>query len=253
MGLMKSLFERPKDIGFRFGFIAILLIMITAVFPAFISVGYDDPQISSFQGMFLTGMVGTLFFSTMLRQMSKTRAEDGIVFSPQNINKQFAVLMIGITAGIVMVVSNGLVYSTSNLVLSSVWGEINTKALYLGLLAGVSEELFFRGFIGTFMRIVSPNLIFAIVPSALIFALFHYFAYLELSAFVVLFVLGIILGLIHEFTNDIGAPMLAHVINNTFVMMPVVLAVLTDNVFIIVGLVAVFVFIVFARTSFRRK
>lgn len=253
MGFMKSLFERPKDIGFRFGFIAILLIMITAVFPAFISIGYDDPQISSFQSMFLTGMVGTLFFSVLLRQKTKTRHEDGIVFSPQNINKQFAVLMIGIIAGIVMVVLNGLVYGTANIVLGSVWGEINTKALYLCLLAGVSEELFFRGFIGTFMRIVSPNLIFAIVPSAAIFALFHYFAYWELSAFIVLFVLGIILGLIHELTNDIGASMLAHVVNNTFVMMPVVLAVLTDNVLIIVSVVVLFVFIVFARGTFRRR
>lgn len=248
----RRLMERPKNIGFRFGFIAILLVVITAVFPAFMSIGAYDPQIASFQGMFLTGMVGTLFFSVMLRGMSKTSSEGGIIFSPKNINKQLAVLVIGVVAGLVMIISNTTVYSGSNLLFGSIWGEINAQAFYLGMLAGVSEELFFRGFIGTFLRIVSPNLIFAIIPSAAIFALFHFFAYSEISAFIVLFVLGIILGLIHEFTNDIGAPMLAHIINNTFAMMPVVMAVLTDNVFIIVAVAVLFIGLSFYRTRRRR-
>ena len=253
MGMTKTLFERPKNIGFRFGFIALILVMITAIFPTFIGIGVVDPQIAAFQGMFLTGMVGTLFFSVMLRNATTTKAEGGIIFSPKNVNKQLGVLMVGIIAGLVMIISNSLIYTNTNILFGSVWGIIDAKSLYLGLLAGVSEELFFRGFIGTFLRLVSPSLILAIVPSAAIFALFHYFAYAEIGAFAVLFVLGIILGLVHEFTNDIGAPMLAHVLNNTFAMMPVVLAVLTNNA-IIVGFVAVlFIVISYGKTMVSRR
>ena len=253
MGMTKVLFERPKNIGFRFGFIALILVMITAVFPTFISIGVADPQILAFQGMFLTGMVGTLFFSVMLRNATTTKAEGGIIFSPKNINKQLGVLMVGIVAGLVMIISNSLIFTGSNIMFGSVWGIIDAKAFYLGMLAGVSEELFFRGFIGTFLRLVSPSLILAIVPSAAIFALFHYFAFHEISAFIVLFALGLILGLIHEFTNDIGAPMLAHVLNNTFAMMPMVIMVLTDNVFVIVIVVIVFIVISFGKSMVPRR
>lgn len=251
----KTLFERPKNVGFRFGFIAIVLIMITAVFPAFLIIGVDSPQISSFQGMFLTGLVGTMFFSFILRNMSKTTDATGLLITPQNISKQMGVLLVGVIAGIVMIIANSMIYNTTsnNIMFGSIWGTIDAQAFYLGMLAGVSEELFFRGFIGTFLRIVSPSLIFALIPSALIFSLFHYFAYQTLSAFVVLFALGLILGVVHEFTNDIGAPMLAHIINNTFAMMPMVIAILTDNVFIIVGIVVVFIVIAFGRSSFRRR
>ena len=252
-GILKTLFERPKDVGFRFGFIALILVMITASFPAFISIGLTDPQIISFQGMFLTGMVGTLFFSVMLKQTTTRKKEGGIIFSPQNVNKQLGVLMIGIIAGLIMIVMNSAIYTGSNIMFGSVWGTIDAKAFYLGMLAGVSEELFFRGFIGTFLRLVSPSLVLALVPSAAIFALFHYFAYNELSAFIVLFVLGIILGLIHEFTNDIGAPMLAHVLNNTFAMMPMVIAVVTNNVFIIVIVAVMFIVLSYVRVFTRRK
>ena len=249
-GILRALFERPKNIGFRFGFFALVLVMLTAVFPAFVSIGIDDPQIASFQGMFLTGLVGTLFFSVMLRNasQSKRNPDGGIVFSPQVVNKQLGVLMIGVLAGLVMIISNSLIYNGGNLLT----GAVSAKGLYLGMLAGVSEELFFRGFIGTFFRLVAPNLVMALVPSALIFALFHYFVYSELLAFIVLFVLGIILGLIHEFTNDIGAPMLAHVLNNTFAMMPSVLAVLTNNIFIIVGVAVLFIVLSFSK-GFARK
>ena len=247
MSIVERLMDRPKNVGFRFGFIAIVLVMIVAVLPSFIVLGVNDPQITNFQNMFLTGMIGTLFFSVMLRQSSKTKAEGGIIFSPQNITKQFAVVTIGITAGLLLVVMNGVMNQADNILFGSIWGQIDAQAFYLGMLAGVAEELFFRGFIGTFLRLVSPSLVLALLPSAAIFALFHYFAYAEVGAFVVLFALGLILGLIHEFTNDIGAPMLAHVLNNMFAMMPVVIAVLVDNMFIIIGVVVLFMVIAFRK------
>lgn len=254
MGITQSLFQRPKNVGFRIGFIAILLIVITAIMPAFILIGDYNPQLASFQTMFLTGLCGTVFFSVMLRQVSMRSRED-MMLSARTISKQVIVLVVGLIAGLIMIISNSFLYSSliQNPLLGSIWGNIDSQAFYLGMLAGVSEELFFRGFIGTFMRLVAPNLLLAIIPSAMIFALFHYFAYSELAAFIVLFVLGIILGLIHEFTNDIGAPMLAHVLNNTFAMMPAVIAVITQNTLIIVGIVAICTMVILFRVAGGRK
>lgn len=242
-GIWRALWEKPKNVGYRFGFLAILLVVITAVFPAFVSIGVVDVQIQAFQGLFLTGLVGTMFFSSMLMKSSQTRMSGQDMFGLQNINKQMAVLMVGVIAGLVMVILNASLHSTigGNVLLSSVWGEIDTKAFYLGMLAGVAEELFFRGFIGTFLRMVSPNLLVSVVATATIFSLFHWFAYSTDIAFIVLVVLGMILGLIHEFTNDIGAPMIAHVINNSFAMLPVVLLVITANVWL-VFIVAILIF-----------
>ena len=254
-GIFKALFEKPKDIGYRFGFIAILLIVITAMFPAFISIGASTPQLVSFQAMFLTGLVGSMFFAMMLRNMSKTRASGGDIFSAQNISKQIGVLMLAVMAGLVMIVANSALYGSmgGNVLLASTWGTIDPTAFYLGLLAGVSEELFFRGFLGTFLRIVSPNLMLAVITTAAIFSLFHWFAYQTFTAFVILFVLGIILGLIHEFTNDIGAPMLAHVLNNSFAMLPAVLLVIMANSGILILLVAIFVLVRVFRGVGRGK
>jgi len=230
-----SLWEKPKDVGYRFGFISILLIVITATFPVFVNIGGLDPQIIAFQGLFLTGLLGSMFFSHLLAKSAQTRRDTRDMFSIQNINKQMAVLMIGVVAGLVMVVLNVFLYGSSggNVLLSSVWGEIDAKVFYLGMLAGVAEELYFRGFLGTFLRLVSPSLLLSVVSTAVIFSLFHWFAYSTDIAFVILFVLGLILGFIHEFTNDIGAPMMAHVINNSFAMLPAVLLVVTANLWLV--------------------
>lgn len=243
-GLWKALFERPKDVGYRFGFLAILLIVITATFPAFVTIGIVDVQIQSFQAMFLTGLVGSVFFSHLLMKSSQTRRDTRDMLSLQNINKQMAVLMVAVIAGLVMVISNSFLgIAGGNVLLSSIWGEIDTKAFYLGMLAGVAEELFFRGFIGTFLRLVSPSLLISVVSTAMIFSLFHWFAYSTTIAFVILFVLGLILGFIHEFTNDIGAPMIAHTINNSFAMLPVVLLVITTNLWLVFG-VAILILVI---------
>ena len=78
-----------------------------------------------------------------------------------------------------------------------------------------------------------PALVFAIIPSALIFALFHFFTGASPTAFTILFMMGIVLGLLHELFNDIGVPMVAHIVNNVFAMMSTVIAILTGNILII--------------------
>lgn len=127
------------------------------------------------------------------------------------------------------------------------------EAIYLGLLAGVSEELFFRGFIQNLVRMFVPAFIFAVVPSAIIFTLYHTVAYQSEVSLLVIFVLGLFLGILHEMTNDIGVPMLAHVLNNIFSMFSVVVALITGSLVFILMAAGIAVLIYMIGVSRRRR
>jgi membrane protease YdiL (CAAX protease family) len=116
--------------------------------------------------------------------------------------------------------------------------------LYLGLLAGVAEELFFRGGIQALIRGATKEMpfspIIAIGSASIIFSVFHYWAYNgSMNAFVVMFVVGVVLGVLFEMTNDIGVPMLAHIVNNTFAMLPGVIAAISGSMTILVVFIVV--------------
>lgn len=224
--------DEPVNTGFRIGFIAILLISITFIFPTFIGIGYDSPMISNFVDMAIIGLLMTIVFSWALHNKSKKSTTDRwtpIEIGLKNLGKQGTVLMLGIAAGIVLVFVNYIAFAGSNLFLDIQAGTVDMEALYLGLLAGVAEELFFRGFIQTMIRIYAPGMIFAVVPAALIFTFYHYYRYQQPAVLFVVFVLGLFLGFLHEHSNDIGVPMLAHVVNNTYAMLPMVVALLFAN------------------------
>ena len=154
-----------------------------------------------------------------------------------SIAKQIQVLTAGVFGGAVLIATNIVTGGTLEALLGST---TQTDMLFFGLFAGVSEELFFRGFFQTFIRIYLPWLIFTIPISALVFALFHIFIFgVSITMLGVLFALGVVLGLLFEIYNDIGVPMIAHIINNLGAMSAVVLTVLTDNfVFVAVAIVA---------------
>jgi len=247
------LFEQQTDVGFRIGFVAILMISITAAFPAFVQIGGTDDHVQNFSNMFTYGLIMTIFFSWTLREMVKRRSKrremnemsGGIYLDPMNVYKQTMVVLVGISAGIIMVLVNIYINISghANVLLASAYGSIDPTAFYLGLLAGVSEELFFRGFLQTMFEIFFGGTMIARlaapVPAAIIFAWFHYFAYSDPVVFFVLFAIGLILGYLHSFSNDIGIPILAHVINNTFAMLGGVIAAVQGNMLMVVGLAAV--------------
>lgn len=237
VSVSKLLFERPTDTGSRFGFVSILLIAIAIVFPVFYGIGSLSPMVVAYTQLLLAGLVMSIFFSYMYGNITRTkRAPRGL--NAADVQKQFSVVYVGIIAGLVLVVANGLTNIGGNFLMGSAVGVGQEELIYLALLAGVAEELFFRGFIQTMIRIYVPSLIFAIVPSAIIFALFHFFANQSATAFVVLFLMGLILGLLHELFNDIGVSMIAHIVNNVFSMLATVVALITGNIFIIIGIVA---------------
>lgn len=242
----KILWEKPKNTGFRFGFVAMLLVSIALIYPSFMSIGYSDPQLLQWTVMLIIGLIMSIMFSSMLRGATQSRIDSGLTVV--TMSKQMAVVITGIVAGLVLVIVNGITGAGISFVASA-----SGHGLFYGLLAGVSEELFFRGFIQNMLRVYVPYLLFALIPSALIFALFHYFAYgLSPVALGVMFVLGLFLGLLHEIFNDVGVPMLAHVVNNTFAMLPVVLAAITGNIVWIVLLIGL-VIVSYTFAAVRRK
>ena len=127
--------------------------------------------------------------------------------------RQLQTITLGIIGGaalIMLQVVNGM--------LNTVFATTETSN-QLTILAAVSEELLFTmALFGSLMFIAQGrNLhwMWAAVPTALIFALFHFFAYgLAIHAIVILFIGGIILRWTYVASRDIGAPMIAHMINN---------------------------------------
>lgn len=234
MSILSKLFEKPKNTGFRFGFVSILLIGIALIYPSFMNLGYSDPQLQHWSFMLIIGLVMSTMFTSALRNQSMT-IDTGM--SGDAVWKQMRVVLFGVIAGFGLVATQIL----TNVGLGVIEGS-TANGFFMGVLAGVSEELFFRGFVQTMIRIYVPFLIMAVIPSAFIFALFHYFAYgLALNALVILFFLGIFLGLLHEIFNDIGVPMIAHIVNNVFAMLPAVIAAVSGSIWIMVLLLGIVV------------
>ncbi|NNE73169.1 MAG: CPBP family intramembrane metalloprotease [Acidimicrobiales bacterium] len=96
----------------------------------------------------------------------------------------------------------------------------------VGLMVPVIEELFFRGFVLRSLQ-RDGGIVVAVVGSAVVYGLVHFagfasgsYAYMALAAW-----LGLLFGAITAWTGRIAAATLAHVLNNT-----VVILVLTDTI-----------------------
>ena len=73
------------------------------------------------------------------------------------------------------------------------------------LFSPIIEELFFRGFLLTFLKNYTTPMV-AVVLSAGVFA----FAHLNLGAVIPLWFLGIVLGIAYEHTGSLLVPMTTH-------------------------------------------
>lgn len=254
-GLAKRLMDTSKA-GFVFGAIGLFLIGFAFLFILFINIGAGQETTRSYVDMLTIGFFGAFAFSVILRAQEKKRRkeEQPLIFEAISVisvqNQLSTVLPVGLMTGIFVVMINLAASAGGNLLLGSAFGAIDPTNFMLGLLAGVAEELFFRGFIQTmiefflggtgFARFVAP------IPTAMIFAWFHHFAYTgNIIAWWVMFAIGLAFGYLHAISRDIGVPMLAHVVNNTFAMMPLVVAFLTANLLVIlvvgIGLAVMFV------------
>ncbi len=86
--------------------------------------------------------------------------------------------------------------------------------LIVGVLAGLSEEIFFRGAILKLFRISSMNIHLAIWLTALIFTTFH----LQFYGFVPRLLLGAYFGYLVYWSGSIWLPILTHIFNNSLVV-----------------------------------
>lgn len=84
----------------------------------------------------------------------------------------------------------------------------------IGIIPAVVEELFFRIAMQQYVRRTSGYASFSIISVAIVFSLFHG----EIEAFIPRLLLGVLLGMLYEFTRTAFVPMLAHATNNIGVL-----------------------------------
>ena len=105
---------------------------------------------------------------------------------------------------------------TTDILLSSVtFRGLCLEILIIGILAPLSEELFFRGALQRLVgsgHVISPHL--AIWITAFIFSLVHF----QFFGFVPRMLLGAFFGYLLYWTGSLWAPVAAHILNNTLVV-----------------------------------
>ncbi|MHA2022116.1 MAG: lysostaphin resistance A-like protein [Candidatus Thorarchaeota archaeon] len=263
--LARRLMKPDKSI-YIFGAISIFLIGFAFLFVLFVNIGAGTGPTLSYVDMLLTGFFGSFAFSMILaasrrRKGIEAEAEIFQPLSSKSVMTQLnTVIPVGLMTGTFLVMINLGISVGGNMLLGSAFGSIDPTNFALGLLAGVAEELFFRGFLQTmFEFFMGGTLIaryFAPIPTALIFAWFHHFAYTNnIVAWWVIFGIGLGLGYIMAFSKDIGTPMLAHVFNNAFAMLPILIAFLQVNliIFVFFGVLVAIAFVFGSQSIPRRK
>ena len=229
-------------------FVMVFLITITALFPAVVQISVDDPVVGGFNDMFIVGLIMSVFFFFVMFTMSTRKGKQEVAMNPilltsKTISDNLAAVFIAIVGGLIVVIINGMIGLSGNLILgSAAVGGDQMVNFYIGLLAGVAETLFFIGFLQTFFRLAIPSPL-VIIPAAAMFTIFHYNAGLPLLGVVAIFAIGLIFSGLYEFTGRLSVPALAHVINNTYAMLPLVLAVFISGGAFLVILIGLFVFV----------
>lgn len=91
-------------------------------------------------------------------------------------------------------------------------GEFIAGILVIGILAGLGEEVFFRGVLQPKIQIYTGNAHVAIWLTAFIFSAIH----MQFYGFFPRLVLGAVFGYLYLFSGSLVYPVIAHILNNTF-------------------------------------
>ena len=97
-------------------------------------------------------------------------------------------------------------------VISSIKGvpDYIASLILIAFLPAVFEELLFRGGVQNLLFRQSKNLWMAVIVTSIIFSAFH----ISFYGFLPRMMLGIVLGLIYQYTNNLWLPTIGHFINN---------------------------------------
>ncbi|HEY1039794.1 MAG TPA: type II CAAX endopeptidase family protein [Bacteroidia bacterium] len=96
----------------------------------------------------------------------------------------------------------------------------------VAFMAGLSEEIFFRGLIQRLLIENKVNLHVAVWLTAILFSAIH----LQFFGFIPRMLLGAVLGYLYAYTNNLWIPIIAHTVNNAFaVVMVFATGTITDD------------------------
>lgn len=95
--------------------------------------------------------------------------------------------------------------------------ELLMGVLVIGILAGIGEEMFFRGLIQPKMHLYTGNGHAGVWVTALIFSAIH----LQFYGFLPRLFLGGMFGYLYYYSGSLTYPILAHIVNNTFTVLMV--------------------------------
>jgi len=98
--------------------------------------------------------------------------------------------------------------------------ELLTGVLVIGILAGIGEEVFFRGLVQSKMHFYLKSGHWGVWLTAVIFSAIH----LQFYGFLPRVFLGAIFGYLYLFTGSLVYPILAHIFNNSFTVIMVYLS-----------------------------
>ncbi len=91
--------------------------------------------------------------------------------------------------------------------------------IVIAFMAGLSEEIFFRGLIQRLFMDNKMNVHVSVWLTAILFSAIH----LQFFGFLPRMLLGAVLGYLYAYTNNLWVPILAHTINNAFAVVMVFL------------------------------
>lgn len=103
---------------------------------------------------------------------------------------------------------------TQQLLEASGWSNFFINVFVIGIMAGVGEELTFRGILQKFFIGWTKNTHAGVLITAFIFSAIH----LQFFGFAPRFALGALLGYMFAFSGNIWIPIIAHTLNNVMVV-----------------------------------
>lgn len=186
---------------FPWGFMIIVLGVLVS------GIGYsfyrNQVVVISISFPFIVGLLGVLWDISGIRDQFYVRnTKDGLGF-----------IVKGIISGLLLGIIFMIAVQESEYIIDPRYSAF--AYIYIGIQAGIAEELLFRGFLLNYLRAYKVNYIIAIFFQALIFVLLHLQSYLDnLPAILVVFVMGIMAGFLTWKNNNLVPALVLHIVFN---------------------------------------